>query len=194
MLLVKNYVLADPLLNTYPQSQVGADLISQAMNVAAVPEFFVYRTDALVIDIYDQITWANFTPNDLPPVAAIPSAPTTAETYALDLWRARSLQCQGKQFNLQTMLMGRIYTNAAKASIRAGLQDALTAIPSGAAGVNRSGGWANVQTALYRKAVLGEKIVSTGTGSAASPATMPATGEGTIGLDEIMAIMGWTYL
>lgn len=188
---LQNYINTDPVMITYPKNATGADGIQQVLNVQPAIAFYVYKSNTPVIDILEQITWANFTPQDLPPVAAVPTAPTVAETYTLDLWRARSLQCQGKQFNIQTLLSGRSELNTAKLKIRDGIQDALTAIPSGAAGASKAGGWVNVQTILYRPATLIEKVLSTGTGSTASPATMG--NEGNITGDDIRIAMGWPY-
>lgn len=183
------YITADPVLNAHPKNTIGADAISVAMNAAPAVAFFVYKTNTPVIDLLEQITWANFTPQDLPPVAAVPTAPTVAETYALDLWRSRSLQCQGKQFNIQTLLSGRNELNTAKQKIRDGIQDALTAIPSGLAGASKAGGWTNVQTILYRPSILLEKVMATGTGTTLAPATMGY--EGQIGGEEIRVGLGW---
>lgn len=131
-------------------------------NNIATPDFFVWHTAVRVDGIFDAILWANFTPADAPD-----------GTVA---WTNRSLACQGKQFNLQTMLQGRITVDAARPNWRIGLQDALTALPSGVAGASRSGGWAAVQLLLSRKATILEKLFAIGVGTIASPAFMNLEG------------------
>ena len=159
LLALKTAILADAAL---------ADLVAQGAT-GAIAEylrtpstFVVWRTSTQTQDIYDAITWANFTPQDTPDATA--------------LYTNRALACQGKQFNLQTLLQGRESVNSAKANIRAGLQDALTAIPSGAAGAGKNGGWSAVQTAMQRFATWGEKVFATGTGTAGSPGTLVLEG------------------
>ena len=129
-------------------------------NAIASPDFMVWDEQADVQAIYNAIDWAKMTPQ----------APSAAD--ATGIYRDRALDCQGKQFNLQTMLQGRETINASKINIRAGLQDALTGIPSKADGTNQSAGWATVQTTLQKKATNIEKLFSTGTGTAVSPATI----------------------
>ena len=80
--------------------------------------------------------------------------------------------CQAKQINLQILLQGQDSINSGKSNIRAGFQDALTNIPSGVAGVLQSANWVAVKTAMTRNATVLEKILATGTGTAASPASM----------------------
>jgi len=147
-----------------PNTADGNFEIARWYTEYAAPEFKVWRTNVLTQEIFDQIVWANMTPN-----------PTPDGTAA---WTNRSLACQGKQFNLQTLLMGQTTINAAKASLRNGLQDALTDIPSGANGNLRQAGWANVQLAIQRAARRIEQLFATGTGSEAAPGTMVY--EGTI--------------
>lgn len=134
--------------------------IADYYNTNASPDFMVWSETADVQSIFNAIDWAKMTP----------PAPSAAD--ATGIYRDRALTCQGKQFNLQTMLQGRETINASKINIRAGLQDALTGIPSKADGTNQSAGWATVQTTLQKKATNIEKLFSTGTGTAVSPATI----------------------
>lgn len=117
--------------------------------------FVVWSTGVNVSDIYDKIVWANMTPADVPDATAT--------------WTNRALSCQGKQFNIQTLLQGRQTLDATKANLRAGLQDALTNIPSGVGGALVGGGWAAVNLVLQRMATNAEKLFATGTGTTASP-------------------------
>lgn len=118
--------------------------------------FHAWKTSLPTQEIFDTITWANFTPQDAPD--------------GTQIWANRSLACQGKQFNIQTILTGRESINPTKQKIRDGLQDALTSIPSGASGASKSGGWANVVAVMYRNTTRAEKYLATGTGTTASPA------------------------
>jgi hypothetical protein len=113
-------------------------------NGVATPDFNVFRTSVPMDDIYDQVVWANFTPQD--------AADATVT------WTNRSLACQGKQFNVQIMLQGRTSFNATKINQRAGLNDATTNIPSGASGASKSGGWAGILVILRRLATRSEKL------------------------------------
>lgn len=124
--------------------------------------FIVWRPYTSANDIFDAINWANFTPADVPDGTTI--------------WTNRSLACQGRQFNLQTLLTGREFINSSKANIRADLQDALTAIPSGSGGATKNGGWSNVQAAMQRPATLFEKIFASGVGTVASPGLIVVEG------------------
>jgi hypothetical protein len=169
-------ILADNALNTLTASSNSIDTIVNSFNATASPDFYVYKTNVAMDDVFNAVLWANFTP-------ASPSlgAGTDATNWLL--------ACQGKQFNLQTMLTGRSTINAAKPNLRTGLQDALTNIPSGVEGANRSGGWPAVQLILSRPANVVEKLFATGTGSQASPATMSL--EGSLDYSDVLTIMGW---
>lgn len=166
---IKADILADQSLSSFPNTSDGNFEIAKIYNAIAAPDFFVWQTAANVQTIFDNITWANYTPQDVPDNTAT--------------WTNRAIACQCKQINLQTMLTGRETINAAKTSIRAGLQDALTQLPSGASGATRAAGWVAVQAALQRKATRGEKVLSAGSGSSASPATMGF--EGSISYQDI---------
>lgn len=156
--ILRNDIIADPVLSAYPMNGDGAYAIAEAYNLPAAVDFYVWKTSVSTSDIYDNIAWANFTPADTPD--------------GTQTWANRSLACQGKQFNLQTILVGRDSINATKSNIRSGLQDALTGIPSGASGATKSGGWNNVQAIMYRKTTRAEKLFATGTGTTGSPALL----------------------
>jgi hypothetical protein len=158
LLLIKAEIAADPALNSLPNTADDAYAIADALNLLPSPDFMVWQTNLPTQAVFDAITWANLTPADAPDGTAA--------------WTNRALACQGKQFNLQTILTGREYINATKVNIRAGLQDALTSVPSGAGGATRPAGWVAVQTAMQRKATRAEKVLATGVGTAANPALL----------------------
>lgn len=166
---------ADPTLAAQPRTEDGAFAIASAFNANASPAFFVWATAVGVEDIFDKIIWANLTPSGTPGTDAA--------------WSNRALACQGRQLNLQTLLVGQSVIDGSRASIRNGLQDALTDIPSGANGALRQGGWSNVQIALTRRATRGEQLfanVTNGNGAAnTTPATL--TFEGQVSTQDVIA-------
>lgn len=159
---LKADILADPVLSALPMNSDGAFDIAAAYN-AFDAAFMVYRTAMPTQEIFDQIVWANLTPSDTPD--------------GTQLWMNRVLACQGKQFNIQTMLTGRAALDVSRPNVRAGLQDALTQVPSGAGGAIRAAGWVGVRDAMPRLARRVEKLFATGTGTIASPATMGYEGQ-----------------
>lgn len=188
--VLRNFMLADPVMSALPVGGDAAFAIALLLNAKALPAYYVWATDIKVDDIYDAITWANLTPADLSPVAAIPATPTVAEQYALNLYISRATICQSKQFALQILLSGRSSgtVNGAKSLIRGAFQDSLQSIPAGAGGANLAGGWPTVKLAMQRTATVLEKLMSTGTGSTTSPGTMGA--EGIVGYVEVESIRG----
>ena len=185
---LKAFMAADPIMGALPVTNQGASDIEVLLKAPAVPDFWVWSTGVPVDLIFDAITWSNLTPQDASPVAAIPSAPTAAETYALALYQSRALICQSKQLALQILVQKGDYgsVNAAKSKIRDGIQDALVSIPSGTNGTDKAGGWSSVQLVLQRLANVLEKLFAVGVGSPASPATMAF--EGTIDYSHIHSL------
>lgn len=150
---------------------VAGDLSGLAAyyNTTASPNFYVYRTAVPVQDINDNVTWSNFTPAD---------APDTSQ-----LWLNRATAAQGKQFNLQTLLLSAGgFLNATKSNVRQALQDALTNLPTGTGGAAVSGGWVGVRdNVLARVASRLEKLLAATTvqqngSTAAKAATMTVEG------------------
>ncbi len=150
---------------------VAGDLSGLAAyyNTTASPNFYVYRTAVPVQDINDNVNWANFTPADAPD--------------STQLWLNRATAAQGKQFNLQTLLLSAGgFLNATKANVRQALTDALTNLPTGAGGALVSGGWGTVRdNALARVGSRLEKLFATTTvqqdgTTAAKAATMAVEG------------------
>ena len=173
---IKNWVLAQPALATLPPSSGAVSSILSALSDTSLQTYYVYNSKTSVDDVFNNVTWANFTP-----VNPAAGAGTDATNWML--------ACQGKQFNLQTLLTGRATIDATKANIRAGLQDALTNIPSGVNGATKSGGWIGVQLILSRLATPLEQLFATGSGTQASPSLTGTIDP--IGYNDVLTIMGW---
>lgn len=147
-------VFNDPILNPSPV----AGQFSLLKDYYAAPDpgpFFVWRYNVPVEDIFDAINWQNLTP-------AVPSNVANQDTAAL----FRSNVCVSKQVNLQLMLQGRQTLDATRASTRAGLQDALTDVPSAVNGSARQAGWTNVQPLMARTASRIERFFAAAAGGA----------------------------
>ncbi len=170
---IKAFILADPVLA--PSINDFAFLYA-ALN--APSGFIVWRTNAQVDAIQDAIIYGNMTP-----AQAIPTDTVLNAT----IWSAKAMACQGKQFNLQNLLLGRQNIDASRPNIRAAFQDCLTAVPSKADGGTQAAGWVAVQAAMQRQATLCEKILASGTGTAQSPGTM--TWQGSVRIEEINEIV-----
>lgn len=143
---LKTAINANPVWAAYPMNGDGYFDLARALNAEAAPAFFVWATNVDVQSIRAKITWANLTPIDVPD--------------GTQAWANRALQCQGKQFAIQLLVPMTGTFNASDVNTRAGLQDALQAIRSGASGVSQGAGWAAVQGALSRRATYGEKILA----------------------------------
>ena len=165
------------LLADTDQAVIDAVAIGNATEIVRLynlpSETIVWRTSVPVPEVFDAIVWANMTPASVPDGTA--------------LWTNRNLQCQSKQLALQTILMGREQINATKANIRAGLQDALTAIPSKSDGSNQAAGWLAVVPVLKRAATKAEAVYVTGTGTDAAPGLL--VWEGQININDVGAAL-----
>lgn len=159
---LKAAIAATPAWAAYPNSGDGNYDLATALNAEASPAFWVWSTNSDVGVLRAAVVWANLTPSDVPD--------------GTQVWANRSLQCQGKQFNLQMIVPFTGTINGSNANLRAGLQDALQNIKSGAGGANQDAGWSAVRNTLARKAKYAEKIladVSGGNGGTrATSATM----------------------
>ena len=122
----------------------NAFAVAAFYNLFPASDYFGWRDDVPIGDVYNTVTWANYTPQD-------PADSTV-------LYQNRALLCQTKQMNLQLLLQGRTTFDAGRTNLRTGLNDATTSIPSGAGGINKSGGWANILPNLSRKLMNGEKV------------------------------------
>lgn len=132
--------------------------ISALYNADAAPTYLVWRTDASTDAVMDAIDWTKYTPNMRPQLADTPAR----AAFILNLLGNINI----KQMNLQNMLFGRATVDATKAGIRKGLQDAVTAVPAGAAGAEIDPGGALGATVLLtmtRPARRIEKLLVTST-------------------------------
>lgn len=151
---LKTAILNDATMNAFPNNSDGNLDLAIYLNKPATPTFNVWNPEAPVSAIQDAITWDKYTPTDTPDNTA---------TYT-----NRLLVLQTKQMNLQLMLQGKTYIDASKANVRAGLRDAVIALPSGVSGASTTAGGAsgvNVLTACVRTANRIEKILTLGTAS-----------------------------
>lgn len=157
---LKAAIIADPNLAAARaiHSGVGTQMITNYLNAAGT--LTVWRTSVSTSVVFDQVVWANLTPNDAPDGSLA--------------WQCRSLACQGKQFNLQLIFGSRDTIDPSKSNVRAGLQDALTNVPSGPSGNLVAAGWVGVRTAMQRKANNIEAIFAN---TAASPASLVIEGD-----------------
>jgi len=148
---IKTEINNDPALSSQPMNSDGAFAIAEALNRLDVPDFFVWRTDARVRDIFDAIDWAKYTPID------------AVDATNASIYTARLLAIQTKQINLQNMLVGRDTIDTSRVNIRAGLRDAVIQLPSGAQGVATSAGGVsgvNVLNICVRKALRIERVLA----------------------------------
>lgn len=168
-LTLKNFALTD---------QAAAALLAIGNDMGLADWFneptttWIWRTSVPADEVFDAIHWANLTPADAPDGTA--------------QYTNRALQCQAKQINLQILLQGRERIAGAKATIRAGLSDALLNVPSGVGGALQSAGWAAVKGVLSRFATRAEAVLASGAGTQAAPST-PAY-DGNLGYMEIPPI------
>ena len=172
---LKTAIKNNPTWAAYPMSGDGYFDLAVQLNKEASPNFWVWATDVNVQTIRAAIVWANLTPSDTPD--------------GTQAWANRSLQCQGKQFNIQNIVPFTGTLDASDVNLRNGLQDALQNIRSGAGGASQDAGWSAVRSTLARKAKYAEKILAdTATGDG-STRTLSATlvFEGSITDADVMA-------
>jgi hypothetical protein len=174
--VLKNAIIADPVLAAKPNNSDGAFDIATAMNLPASPTANVWRTDARVQAINDAINWSLYTPADTPDGTAV--------------WTNRILSIQTKQMNLQLMLQGRDTVDASKANVRAGLRDAVMQVPAGANGALVSPGGAsgvNVMNACIRPGLRIEILLKTSDVTTGGVTAAIMGYEGTISYQDVEA-------
>lgn len=180
---LKTFILANPAWAALPAGGDSAFTIAAGLNALASPNFFVWRTSVPTEELSNAISWANFTPGTGSGAGAMGSADYTK-------W---CLACQGKQFNVQIILQGRQTISGANANLRAGLQDALQNVPSGASGALQDAGWTAVRNAIARQATVLEKQFADTALGGGSTRALSATMvlDGSISYSEVQDVMGW---
>lgn len=153
-LTIKNYVLADNVLNQLPPSADNAFAIADALNLDASPAFTVWRTSVEIDEIMrNGMDWAR--------------------VDNLSVGKARIWDWMGR--------LGHI--NPSKPNVRVGIDAAWVGTAADLA----------VRAAVYvhckRLATIAEKLLATGTGSNATPATMSF--EGALTYQDVVSAMGW---
>lgn len=162
-------------VRSVPNTGDGNVAVAGWYNLTAAPAYTVWR-DLPMEDVLNLITFAAMTPAD-----AVPTTPA----LTVDVWRARSLACQGKQFNLQNLTLGRGTAPMKRANYRAAMQDCLTGIPAGAAGALIAANWVGVRDAAKFGATNAEKLFAAGAGTTAAPSDLSATAEGGLTPQEV---------
>lgn len=172
---LKTAINANPTWAAYPMTGDGYFDLARALSQEASPTFWVWSTAVDVQAIRAAVVWASLTPADAPD--------------GTQAWMNRSLQCQGKQFNLQMIVPFTGTLNASDVNLRNGLQDALQGVRSGAGGVAQDAGWAAVRNTLSRRAKFIEQILADTTSGNGSTRVLSATlvWEGDIGDADVAA-------
>ena len=156
---LKTLALADPVASTYFDGLHDQELANWFNQSTA---YVVWKSSTPASDVFDAINWASLTPADAPDGTAI--------------YTNRVLACQGKQFNIQLLTMGREHITSNKASVRNGIKDALQNVPAGAGGAMLDAGWTAVKTAMTRTVTRAEQLWAEGTGTFASPGALTFEG------------------
>lgn len=158
---LKAAINANPTWAAYPMSGDGHYDLAVKLNQEASPNFWVWSTNVDVNKLRAAIKWAFLTPFDAPD--------------GTQAWANRSLQCQGKQFNIQNIVPFTGTLDASDVNLRDGLQDALQNVRSGVGGASQDAGWSAVRATLSRKAKRIEKILADTAIGDGSTRTLSAT-------------------
>ena len=173
---LKADIQADGVLGALPNNSDTAIEIAAAYNLQASPTFTVWHTKAPAQTIFDSITWSAFTPTDI--------ADTTV------VFTNRTMVVNIKQMNLQNMLVGRDTIDCSRANVRAGLRDAVIALPTGTLGAAVSAGGASgatVMTACTRTATRAEKALASGSATTGTVTGNLLTFEGNLSPQDVLA-------
>ena len=156
-----------------PNISDGNVAVAGWYNQTASPAYVVWR-DLPVETVVNLITFANMTPLD-----AVPTTPD----LTVQVWMARAMACQGKQFNLQNLINARSTAPMKQTNYRAALQDCLTNIPAGASGALLAANWTGVRDAAKFNATNAEKLFAAGAGTTAAPSDLAF--EGAVTADDV---------
>lgn len=149
-----------------PNNSDGNLAVAGWYNQTAAPQFVVWR------DVPMEAVLNAYTPANMTPVDAVPTTPQLTVT----VYQARAQACQCKQINFQNLTLGRSVAPMKRSGYRAGLQDCLTNIPSGANGALLAANWVAVRDAAKFDARYIEAMFATGTGSSATPGDLVVEG------------------
>lgn len=178
--LLKNDILADPVLGALPAS---SDVINQIINAYKQPEnptFLVWNSAVPVDTINDAVDVSKYTPADAPDGTAA--------------FTNRVLACQTKLMALQNYLFRANTINAEKPTIRAGLRDSVIQIPGGTGGTMVQAAGAigvNVMNACTRSATRLEKLLVARTESTGTVTAGICGATGVLSYEQVRILMGW---
>lgn len=159
---LKNDILADPVLSTFPHNSDGAFAVADLYALNAVPDFWVWRTDVTKEEL------TNSTSVDGTTFSWTGAGFIARSQGERDAWR--------ELFNIKGMV------NAALPQVRNAFLDIFSGATAPAP-ANR----AHLATIARRMANRAEKLFATGAGSTASPATMSF--EGRLSYQEVLTAM-----
>ncbi|HOU24548.1 MAG TPA: hypothetical protein PLN42_09900 [Anaerolineae bacterium] len=166
---IKADIAADPVMSALPRNGDSNYEIARLYNLPPTVAMSVWRTEVPTKTIRSAITLSSYTPND--------AADNTAT------FTNRALLAQTKQINLQIMLQGLDHVDMSLPQARADLRDAVTQLPTGAAGALISAGGASgatVLTACLRNATRAEKLLNAGTSTTGTVTANLLGFEGTV--------------
>ena len=180
---VNNIQVGGVAIKDLPHTADNAYAVAAWYNTLTTTPFYGnYRAVPLSL-LKGCINWKRLTPTDTPD--------------GTQTWANRSLACQGAQFNVQLLFSTGSNTtlDATQASVVQGLNDALSAVPSGVGGANQDAGWTGttgVKQNICRLATNAEKLFADTTSANGSARTAAATFtfEGVVTPDDIRAIWG----
>lgn len=162
-IILRDAIAADPVLSVLTSTPDNNVTIANAFNTNATPDFYVWRTSVSVEDVQNAIIYANMTPAQSPD--------------GTQQWANKALHAQGKQFNLQNLILGRDFINPSRTNVRAAFQDCLTGLPTKSDGTNQAAGWTAVEAAFKRLTTRVEKLfVTGGNGAIGTPASLTFEG------------------
>lgn len=154
---LKTAINADSALSSQPNNSDGAFVIAAAMNLAASPDFWVWRTNVAKNELTNSV-----------------SSDGTTFTWVGNGFITRSA---GEQTAWQELFNGTQTINASLPNVRQAFADIFSG--TGNAAANRT----HLLTVARRKATRAEKLFATGTGSTASPGVL--TFEGALSFQDV---------
>jgi hypothetical protein len=177
LLVLKNDILADPVLAAKPLTSGGAYEIVEAYKL--LTNTLVWQTAVPNRLVFDAIDFSKYTPTD---------TPTTGDSSAVSAtYLNRSQAILIKQANLLAFLRNDSI-DFSKANIRAGLRDSVIGLPSGVSGASASAGGASgvtVLTAGTRLANRIEKLLSLGSQTTGTVTADVMGWEGPVSTDDV---------